>query len=93
MSGETTGRVKRRSDSGRANLDGSLIETIVDSSVGLNAPREVLIDATSSRLYWVDEGTEKIQSSNLDGTEISDLVTGIHAPFGINLDVTGGKMY
>ena len=59
----------------------------------MNAPREVLIDATSSRLYWVDEGTEKIQSSNLDGTEISDLVTGIHAPFGINLDVTGGKMY
>ncbi|MEE3370828.1 MAG: DUF5050 domain-containing protein, partial [Planctomycetota bacterium] len=77
----------------RANLDGSLIETIVDSSVGLNTPREVAIDATNSRLYWVDEGTEKIQSSNLDGTAITDLVTGIHAPFGIDLDVAGGKMY
>ena len=85
---ETTNKLIRR-----ANLDGSALETIVNSNSGLNAPREVAVDATNSRLYWVDEGTEKIQSSNLDGTGVTDLVTDIHAPFGIDLDVAGNKMY
>ena len=43
-------------------------------------------------IFWTDNGTEKIQRANLDGSNIEDLVTG-RSPFGIALDVVGGKMY
>ena len=44
-------------------------------------------------MYWADAGTDKVQRANLDGTNVQDLVTGLGFPFGIALDVTGGKMY
>ncbi len=43
------------------------------------------------KLYWVDAAT-KIQRANLDGTNIEDLVI-TDTPYGIALDVAGGKMY
>ncbi len=47
-----------------------------------------------SRMYWTDWKTGKIQRSNLDGSGVETLVTtGSGAPFGIALDVAGGKMY
>ena len=47
-----------------------------------------------SRMYWTDWKTRKIQRSNLDGSGVETLVTtGSGAPFGIALDVAGGKMY
>ncbi len=45
-------------------------------------------------IYWTDWGTDKIQRSNLDGSGVENLVTtGLETPFGIALDVSGGKMY
>ena len=36
----------------------------------------------------------KIQRANLDGSDVQDLVTqGLRYPYGIALDVEGGKMY
>ena len=47
-----------------------------------------------SKLYWTDIGTDKIQRSNLDGSDVEDLVTtGLSLTQGIALDVSGGKMY
>ncbi|MCY3792391.1 MAG: T9SS type A sorting domain-containing protein, partial [Gemmatimonadetes bacterium] len=46
------------------------------------------------KLYWTDVGTKKIQRSNLDGSDVEDLVTtGLENPGGLALDVAGGKMY
>ena len=48
----------------------------------------------ANKMYWTDNGTEKIQRSNLDGSSVEDLVTtGLRSPHGIALDVSGGKMY
>ena len=49
----------------------------------------------SSKIYWTDNGTDKIQRSNLDGSNIEDLVMRptLNAPVGIALDISGGKMY
>ena len=51
-------------------------------------------------MYWADYGErkrrreDKIQRSNLDGSGVETLVTtGIVDPWGIALDVAGGKMY
>ena len=40
-----------------------------------------------------DFPTAKIQRSNLDGSGVEDLVTGLEGSGGIALDVSGGKMY
>ena len=46
------------------------------------------------KLYWTDAGTDKIQRSNLDGSVVEDLVTtGLDWPYGLALDVSGGKLY
>ena len=45
-------------------------------------------------IFWIDNGTDKIQRANLDGSNIEDLVTqGLEFPRGIALDVEDGKMY
>ena len=46
-----------------------------------------------SLLYWTDARTDRIQRSNLDGSDIRTLVTGLKQPRGIALDRDGGRMY
>ena len=56
------------------------------------------------KIYWTDSGTgnptpmedDKIQSANLDGSNVETLLTYenfLRLPMGIELDVAGGKMY
>ena len=53
-----------------------------------------LVDPQAPPIYWTDQGTDKIQRMNLDGTSVEDLITiEIGILGGIALDVTGGKMY
>ncbi len=58
----------------------------------------------AGKIYWTDSGTgnpnpmqdDKIQSANLDGSNVETLLTFqnfLRLPFGIALDVAGGKMY
>ena len=45
-------------------------------------------------IFFSDSGTDKIQRANLNGSNREDLVTeGLDSPYGIALDVAGGKMY
>lgn len=48
--------------------------------------------APGDKLYWTDPGADKIQRSNLDGTNVEDVLTGVNA-FDIEIDSAGGKMY
>ena len=60
---------------------------------------EPLVVVAEGKMYWVDRNwvdrmTSKIQRSNLDGSEVEDLVTtGLEEPTDLALDVAGGKMY
>ncbi len=59
---------------------------------------EILVTAKRDEallmMYWTDDGTDKIQRANLDGSNIEDLVTqGLADPIGIALDMSSGKMY
>ena len=50
--------------------------------------------STAVSIYWTDWDTNKIQRANFNGTNIQDLVTtGLGSPYGIALDIAGGKMY
>ena len=53
----------------------------------------VVTPTLTNFMYWTDQGTDKIQRSNLDGTQVQDIVTGQEVPPGIALDVAEGKMY
>ena len=45
-------------------------------------------------MYWANNGANKIQRANLDGTNVQDIITvGLEGPEGIAVDVVGGKMY
>lgn len=49
---------------------------------------------SQTKIYWVDDGTNKIQRANIDGSNVEDLVTsGLDRPYAIALDVSNDKMY
>lgn len=57
----------------------------------------VLVCAVSAqaadKMYWTDYVAGKIQRANLDGADVEELLTGLHMPFGIALDLVNEKMY
>ena len=86
----------------RANLDGSNIEILV--SRGLDDPHGIALDITGGKMYWTDDSADRVQRANLDGSNVETLLrrtkidfwgnrTGYGDPYGIALDVAGGKMY
>ena len=75
----------------RANLDGTQQEILVSN---LGEPRGIEIDVVGNVLYWADNGTNKLQKSDLNGQGIVDLVTiDLNFPAGIAADPYGGKLY
>ena len=47
----------------------------------------------ASFIYWGDPSTDKIHRANLDGSGVTDLVTGLSNVESLALDVAGGHMY
>ena len=84
----------------RANLDGSQVEDVVTALPGVRRPNGLALDLAAGKIYWTntfhedEQGNDKIQRANLDGSQIEDLVTsGLEWPIGISLDVAASKMY
>ena len=46
-----------------------------------------------SYMYWADWEDGKIQHTDVDGSEVEDLITGLGSLYGVALDVPGGKIY
>lgn len=62
----------------------------------MEKPHGIAIDAIMRKIYWTDYGTQKIQRSNMDGTNVEDIVTsGLVKPYGLAVDMTDtpGKVY
>ena len=76
---------------------GACVVSVSESDTRNNCSRAVRVTVTPAsasqawKLYWT--GADKIQRSDLDGSDVEDLVTGLSDPVGIALDVSGGKMY
>ena len=67
----------------RANADGS--GGLIAIVTGLQRPRDLVLDLHAGKILWVDESTRKIQSANLDGTGLTDIVTGLDGPSSLTL--------
>jgi len=73
----------------RANLDGSEAEDIV---TGLVKVYQLVLDPATDRMWWTDEYAGKIQTSDLIGVGVTDVVTDIPGPEGMGLvRATGGQ--
>lgn len=81
--------------------------TPLDQEVSQEVDRSVVVDAeTAGRLmppdgsgspsgakrYWADAGANSIRRSNLDGSGIEDVVTGVNAPYGLSFDTAAGAL-
>lgn len=48
----------------------------------------------AQKVYWSDNGSKKVQRSNLDGTGIEDILESfVTSPVAVALDLTAGKIY
>ena len=83
----------------RANLNGTNVQDII---TGLAGPSAIALDLVSGKIYWSDQRWDssigavsgsKIQSANLNGSNVRDVVTGLGVAEGIALDVPRGKVY
>ena len=83
---------------------GACVESVSDETdTGNNCSAAVSITVSTapppatgtSKLYWTDWGTDKIQRADLDGSNVEDLVSdaGLDGPDGLALDPSGGKIY
>ena len=46
-----------------------------------------------SGIFWTDNGTNKIQRADGNGTNVQDLITGLSRPAGIAVDQASGKLF
>ena len=83
----------------RANFNGTNVQDLI---TGLAGPSAIVLDLVSGRIYWSDQrwnasigavAGSKIQSANLNGSNVRDVVTGLRVVEGIALDVSRGKVY
>lgn len=84
----------------RSRLDGSATETVVDLKAvfgGLNSnyePRGVAVDVRGGKVYWTDRAAGRVQRSNLNGSNVQTLVSGLdNGLSGIAIDSVAGKIY
>lgn len=84
-SGGDTGIVQR------ANLDGTVVETLVGSGLYMDDyPVDLVLDLPHGKMYWMNMANRAIQRANLDGSGVENVVTGI-LPFSIALDTESAK--
>ena len=74
----------------RASLRGDNIEEVV---TGLKEPDNIIVDAQSNKIYWTSwdrrEDLHSIQRSNLDGSDVTDLVVDTRRINSLALDTEG----
>ena len=76
----------------RADLDGSGVEDLVTMEV--IEPVRITLDLTDGKIYWTEGSPADfmISRSNLDGTDVDLLITGLTSPSGIEIvAATGGQ--
>ena len=78
----------------RMSVDGSNFEP--NLITGLNASKDLVVDATGGRLYWAEETGESsgnIKRANLDGSNVQLVKVLTSVPLGIALDTSQQKIY
>lgn len=76
----------------RANFDGTAYEVLVEPENG-GRPFGIALDLKINRIYWTDFILGSIHRSNLDGTEIEEVLTDLDNVVDLALDLVANKIY
>ncbi|MBM7116643.1 Ig-like domain-containing protein [Archangium primigenium] len=74
----------------RFNLDGTQLETVASNLGGLGVG--LAVDSSGGKVYFSTRGNS-LYAANLDGSNVTALVTGQTTVHGIALDATAGRLY
>ncbi len=80
----------------QANLDGSHVKDLL---TGLRFPRDITLDISNGKMYWIGHFQTKIMRANLDGSEVETIYTNkgnrlrIHSIECIAVDSNTSKIY
>ena len=81
----------------RARLDGSEIETVVNTNFNGESnsrPQSITMDTEKRIIYWTDSNFDRICCSNLDGSGKRKIISsGLDNPFGITIDPDADVLY
>jgi hypothetical protein len=77
----------------RSNLDGTQVETIMQTPYTASSPRDIKVDPAAGKIYWTDNSNNTIRCSNLDGTGMQTLLTTANSPAGIAIDPQHQRMF
>ncbi len=87
----------------RANIDGSKVETLVETAKGDEARKDarnwcvgIALDVDGGKMYWTQKGSGgngRIFRANLDGSNIELLFDALPEPIDIDLDIAHYMMY
>ncbi len=82
----------------RGEMDGSGFETLLDWTDGLSQLRGIALDVAGGKMYFADNGTNRIHRADLNGENLETLVsdtpqTRIDFPADVELDLDARKIY
>lgn len=72
--------------------DPDISSSHVEIATFASVPLGIAINPLKGKLYWTN-AHGNIQTCNLDGSNIQNLITGINSPKHITMDTAGGKLY
>ena len=76
----------------RLHIPVAFDDAIYTGGKGFSHPSRIAI-GQPVKMYWIDEGTNKIRRANLDGSQVEDVLARLPDPYGIAMDVAAGKIY
>ena len=74
----------------KADMDGSNVKEIIS---GLISPAGIAVDFDSRRIFWVEWSGARIQSSNLDGTDVQLVLQLSRNTYPWGIAVTGQRLF
>ena len=74
----------------RSDPDFQYVQTLI---TGRNQPTDIEVDVQNGRIYWLEKGDESVYSAALDGTGITQMLTGLTDATGIALNVAASQIY
>ncbi len=74
----------------RANNDGTAEEHVVDDP--FFSGEHLVVDGANGKMYWIGDSRGSVQSANLDGSDVAEIVTSTDIET-FSIDAVGGKVY
>ena len=78
-----------------ANFDGSGATTLISTAGGqsISGPNGIAVDPWGGKVYYADIGLGAIRRADLNGGNLTTIVSGQISPYGVAVDPAGGKVY